>query len=109
MIVALQLCQGGGICASPPARRTKSPELQAHLEKLRLKLEQDKYDAMVADVTDRERIAADKAAGGLVTYRQQLSFGMHVLVMMAAFYAFGHVAGMALTKNKTLVSGMKPS
>lgn len=51
-----------------------------------------------------ERRAAAARKGGLVTYKQQISFGVHVLAMMAAFYAFGHVAGMALTRNKTAVS-----
>jgi hypothetical protein len=50
-----------------------------------------------------ERRAAAAREGGFVTYRQQISFGLHVLAMMAAFYAFGHVAGMALTSNKALV------
>lgn len=46
--------------------------------------------------------------GGLVTYKQQISFGVHVLAMMAAFYAFGHVAGMAITGNKAAVSLLGP-
>ena len=102
----LQLCRGGGIALDAPQRQpsTKSPELQAHLDKLRLKLEQDKYDAMVAEVTIHEREAAAASEGGFVTYKQQISFGIHVLAMMGAFYLFGHLAGMAMTRNKTYVS-----
>ena len=51
-----------------------------------------------------ERQAEAMREGGLVTYKQQLSFGLHILAMMAAFYALGHVAGMALTRSKVLVS-----
>lgn len=51
-----------------------------------------------------ERKAAALREGGLSTYRQQMSFGVHVLAMMGAFYAFGHVAGMGLTSNKAVVS-----
>jgi len=51
-----------------------------------------------------ERRAAAVPEGGLVTYKQQISFGVHVLAMMAAFYAFGHVAGMAITSNRAAVS-----
>ena len=89
----------------PLARQTtgKSPELQAHLDKLRAKLEQDKYDAMVAEVTVEERAAIAASEGGLNTYKQQMSFGLHVIVMMFAFYLFGHLAGMALTPNKVYV------
>lgn len=50
-----------------------------------------------------ERKAAERREGGLVNYRQQIGFAVHVLAMMAAFYAFGHVAGMALTSNRVLV------
>ena len=50
-----ELCRGGGVELPPPPARakTKSPELQAHLEKLRRKLEQDSYDRMVRDVTQK--------------------------------------------------------
>lgn len=50
-----------------------------------------------------ERKAAERREGALVNYRQQIGFAVHILAMMAAFYAFGHVAGMALTSNRTLV------
>lgn len=50
-----------------------------------------------------ERAAAAAREGGLATYRQQISFGVHVLAMMAAFYIFGHVLGMAATSNRALV------
>lgn len=48
-----ELCQGGGVqLPAPPARaKTMTPELRQHLERLRRKLEQDSYDAMVRDVT----------------------------------------------------------
>ena len=59
---------------------------------------------MVADVTVGERKAAAASEGGFVTYKQQISFGIHVIAMMAAFYMFGHLAGMAITPNKTYVS-----
>jgi hypothetical protein len=62
---------------------------------------------MVADVTTpQERAAATDSyyteLGNLRTYKQQISFGMHVIVTMGAFYAFGHVAGIAITDNKAL-------
>jgi hypothetical protein len=52
-----QLCRGGGVELPPlPGRaKTKSPELEAHLERLRRKLEQDSYDRMVRDVTQKAR------------------------------------------------------
>lgn len=50
-----ELCAGGGLDlpAPPPRARTKTPQLEAHLEQLRRKLEQDAYDRMVRDVTEK--------------------------------------------------------
>ena len=99
------LCRDGGLVhAPPPGRRGKPPELEAHLDALRRRLEQQRYDKMVADVTAPERAAAAAREGGLYTYKQQISFGFHIVLMMAAFYAFGHVAATAFTRNRTWVS-----
>lgn len=101
----MQVCQGSGLVFPPPPKpQGKTPELQKHLEQLQARLEQQHYDAMVADVTQAECAAAALREGGLQTYKQQLSFGAHILLMMAAFYAFGHLAGMAFTRNKLWVS-----
>ena len=51
----------------------------------------------------QERLAKDKAERGLPSYKQQISFGVHVTVMMATFYAFGHCAAMTISKNKVHV------
>ncbi|KAI7844614.1 hypothetical protein COHA_001706 [Chlorella ohadii] len=96
-----QVCAGSGIAFPEPRKPAgKPPELVKRLEELKARLEQQRYDAMVADVTQDEQRAAAAREGGLVTYKQQISFGVHVLAMMAAFYAFGHVAGMAITSNR---------
>ncbi|PRW59541.1 Vacuolar ER assembly isoform 1 [Chlorella sorokiniana] len=98
-----QVCAGSGIAFAQPRKPAgKPPELAKRLEELKARLEQQQYDAMVADVTQEERRAAAVREGGLVTYKQQISFGVHVLAMMAAFYAFGHVAGMAVTGNRAV-------
>lgn len=52
----------------------------------------------------QERQAREQAEGGLVTFRQQMSFGLHTVVMMGTFYALGHVAGGALTNKPAYVS-----
>lgn len=39
-----------------------------------------------------------------MTFRQQASFGVHLLVMMGTFYAVGHVVGGALTGKPAYVS-----
>ena len=52
----------------------------------------------------QEREAEALREGGLVTYRQQLSFGAHVLVMMGTFYALGHAGAVALDAAPAMVS-----
>ncbi len=55
----------------------------------------------------QERQADEKAARGLHTFKQQMSFGLHVAVMMGTFYAFGHVLGLAVgpSGSRIYVSG----
>ena len=45
------------------------------------------------DSLPQERAAEALREGGLRSYKDQLAFGAHVLVMMGTFYAVGHVAG----------------
>lgn len=91
------VCKGSQLVLQPPQARQKSPELQARLAKLQAALEQQHYDRMVHDVTEKERAAATAAEGLFRSFKDQLSFGIHVLVMMGTFYALGHVAGRGLS------------
>ena len=52
----------------------------------------------------QERAAEALRSGALQTYKQQISFGLHVLVMMGTFYAVGHVAGTAMSPKTSVVS-----
>jgi hypothetical protein len=88
-----------------PRRPRYSPEFSALLDRLRKKEEQRLYNAMLADVTGQGLGNDDTMqSGGMSTYRQQISFGLHIIVTMGAFYAFGHVSGAALFPKSTLVS-----
>ena len=51
----------------------------------------------------QERAAAALRSGALQTYKQQISFGLHVVVMMGTFYAVGHIAGTALSPKTSVV------
>lgn len=51
----------------------------------------------------QERAAAALRSGALQTYKQQMSFGLHVIVMMGTFYAVGHIAGTALSPRTAVV------
>ena len=52
----------------------------------------------------QERAAEALRSGALQTYKQQISFGLHVIVMMGTFYAVGHVAGTAMSPKTSVVS-----
>ncbi|KAK9811229.1 hypothetical protein WJX72_000326 [[Myrmecia] bisecta] len=92
-------CQGAALDLQAPVRREKSPELVQRLAKLQRDLDQQRYDRMVLDVTEEERKAQAASEGGLNTYKEQMSFGLHVIVMMGTFYALGHVAALGLSSK----------
>lgn len=92
-----EVCHGSKLTLKPPQKRQKSKELQERLIKLQEQVDQASYNKMVSDVTKQERAAAALRSGALQTYKQQMSFGLHVIVMMGTFYAVGHIAGTALS------------
>lgn len=55
----------------------------------------------------QERAAEALRSGSLQTYKQQISFGLHVIVMMGTFFAVGYIAGTALS-HKLAVVGLLP-
>ncbi|KAK9804939.1 hypothetical protein WJX73_001051 [Symbiochloris irregularis] len=93
-------CQGSRLILPRPKARVKSPELLARLARLQKEQESREYNKLVHDITKEERNAKEAAENSLVTYKEQLGFGVHVVVMMGTLYAVGHVAGMSLSKNK---------
>ena len=165
------VCRGSQLVLQPPQARQKSPELQARLATLQAALDQQHYDRMVHDVTEKvsgtqlslqsttesrfgsacvaftlknlirlllafpllcdlqhitkaaderavkcsicctagvqERAAATAAEGVFRSFKDQLAFGIHVLVMMGTFYALGHVAGRGLSPKTSVVGSTK--
>lgn len=97
-----QACQGISLILPTPPPRIKSKELQDRLAILQKNVEQASYNKMVSEVTKAELKAEALKGGALRTFKQQISFGLHVLVMMGTFYVFGHVAGAAIS-NKVSV------
>jgi len=79
--------------------QVKSAALQERLSKLQRDLDEKQYSEMVSDITVGERQARDAAQSNYGSYKQQISWGVHVLVMMGTLYAVGHVAGGALNPN----------
>ena len=56
----------------------------------------------------QERRAREATESNYGSYKQQISWGVHVLVMMATLYAVGHVAGGALNPNPAYVPPPPP-
>lgn len=52
----------------------------------------------------QERRAQAIREGGLVTYKDQLSYGLHIVVVLAVFYALGYLAASRISPKPTLVS-----
>ncbi|KAK9826232.1 hypothetical protein WJX74_001578 [Apatococcus lobatus] len=92
-------CQGSEPILPRPAERVRSNELKARLVKLQAAADQRRYDIMVHEVTKVERDAEALREGGMRTYKQQLNFGVQVIVMMGSFYAMGHIVAAFVTER----------
>ncbi|GBF99028.1 thymic stromal cotransporter [Raphidocelis subcapitata] len=92
---------GGALRLRAPPPRPRPAALTERLRKLQGRLDDQRYAEMVADVTAGERRAAELAEGeAFPTTRLQLSFGLHVVVTMGAFFALGYYGGAFLTGSQ---------
>lgn len=100
------------VLPSPPARE-RSAELVQRLAALQANLDARAYAQMVADVAPSDAGGPPRSGGGggdgdtgafFPTTRLQLSFGLHVLVTMGAFFAAGHYGGRWLLHSEAAVS-----
>lgn len=86
-----ELARSGGLHLPPPARATRSEELEARMGKLRLRAAEREYQALVQDVTrsereERERVPVSSAL-------REVGYGVHVLTVMAACFVASLIAG----------------
>ncbi len=51
----------------------------------------------------QERKAEALRQGGLVTYKNQVSYGLHIIVVMAVFYLIGHLITSRISDKVGLV------
>lgn len=52
----------------------------------------------------QERRAEALRQGGLVTYKDQISYGLHVIVVMGVFYLIGHLVASRISSKASMVS-----
>ncbi|XP_004496325.1 uncharacterized protein [Cicer arietinum] len=86
-----RLLSGTRFVFSSPKPREKSEELKARLKKLEDLAERKAYKELVKDITPKEDVQEPFSS-----YKDQLGFGMHVLVTMFTGYLVGYAAFRAL-------------
>ncbi|KAK1602511.1 hypothetical protein QYE76_072011 [Lolium multiflorum] len=94
-----QLLQGAQFVLSSPKPREKSDELKARLEKLREMQERREYAELVKDVAPKEDNTEPFSS-----YKDQLGFGLHVVVIMFTGYLVGMAAFRALFSNSPVMN-----
>ncbi|XP_051199178.1 uncharacterized protein [Lolium perenne] len=94
-----QLLQGAQFVLSSPKPREKSDELKARLEKLREMQERREYAELVKDVAPKEDTTEPFSS-----YKDQLGFGLHVVVIMFTGYLVGMAAFRALFSNSPVMN-----
>ncbi|GAX85060.1 hypothetical protein CEUSTIGMA_g12480.t1 [Chlamydomonas eustigma] len=101
------LCRGASLQFKSPAPRVRDPALIARNSKLQEQLDNQRYEAMVADVTGYERAAAAlKESSILPTVRLQLGFGMQVLVTQFTFFILAYLGSKHFLGSDELWAGL---
>ncbi|XP_058770003.1 uncharacterized protein LOC131643719 [Vicia villosa] len=85
------LLSGTGFLFSSPKPREKSEELKARLKKLEDLAERKAYKELVKDIAPKEDVQEPFSS-----YKDQLGFGLHVIVTMFTGYLVGFAAFRAL-------------
>ena len=83
---------------APKKRAPKTPEFARKLDRIRERLEEEKYEAMVADVTKAtgisEKSARERRTSSIgYLIRNDLGMAVHVMTLMAACFVGGFIAG----------------
>ncbi|XP_074270199.1 uncharacterized protein LOC141593142 [Silene latifolia] len=93
------LLQGSSFIFNSPKPREKSEELKARLKKLEELAERKAYAELVKDITPRKPVNEPFSS-----YKDQLGFGLHVIVAMFTGYLFGFLAFRALFSKNPVMS-----
>ena len=88
----------------PPPTRTKGPELEARLKKLRVLEEEREYAELTSDVRVKESLANDTEH--FSTFKEHIGFGTHVIVVMFTLFLLGHHAAKHVSESPIIqISG----
>ncbi|KAL9246941.1 hypothetical protein vseg_020419 [Gypsophila vaccaria] len=94
-----KLLHGSSFVFDSPKPRQKSEELKARLKKLEEIAERKAYAELVKDITPKTSVNEPFSS-----YKDQLGFGLHVIVAMFAGYLFGFLAFRALFSRNPVMS-----
>ncbi|KNA13713.1 hypothetical protein SOVF_113840 [Spinacia oleracea] len=92
------LLRGSSFLFTSPEPREKSEELKARLRKLEELAERKAYAELVKDITPK------KPNEPFSSYKDQLGFGLHVVVIMFTGFLFGYFAFNALFDHNPVMS-----
>ncbi|CAK9875838.1 unnamed protein product [Sphagnum jensenii] len=82
-----QVLKGSSFVLQSPKPRERSKELQERLMKLQEIADQKAYKELVKDITQHDH---DEERVYFSSYREQLGFGLHVVLIMFTGYIFGY-------------------
>jgi hypothetical protein len=95
----LSLFSGSDFIFISPKPKEKSEELKARLRKLEELAERKAYEELVKDIMPKK--GTDEPFS---SYKDQLGFGLHVLVTMFTGYLFGYAAFRALFSHNPVMN-----
>ncbi|KAI4372390.1 hypothetical protein MLD38_010628 [Melastoma candidum] len=94
-----RLLRGSGFVLESPKPREKSEELKARLRKLSEIAEKKAYEELVKDIAPKKENYEPFSS-----YKDQLGFGLHVVVTMFTGYLVGYAAFRALFSRNPVMS-----
>ncbi|KAK9985002.1 hypothetical protein SO802_034527 [Lithocarpus litseifolius] len=95
----IQLFSGSDFVFTTPKPRHKSEELKARLKKLEELAEKKAYAELVKDITPKKDVSEPFSS-----YKDQLGFGLHVVVTMFTGYLVGYAAFRALFNHSPVMN-----
>ncbi|XP_020093458.1 uncharacterized protein LOC109714584 [Ananas comosus] len=94
-----RLFNGADFVFSSPKPREKSEELKERLKKLAEMAERREYAELVKDVAPKKEISEPFSS-----YKDQIGFGLHVVLMMFTGYLVGYAAFRALFNHSAVMN-----
>ncbi|XP_077239881.1 uncharacterized protein LOC143880789 [Tasmannia lanceolata] len=95
----LHLFSGSDFVFSSPKAREKSQELKKRLIKLTELVERNEYEELVKDIKPRKQMVEPFSS-----YKDQIGFGLHVVVTMFTGYLVGYATFRALFDHSTVMN-----